>query len=229
MSQVVKPVSRLVVLVLFMFGSIATIPQATADPYPQPIVTTTTLTVAAGTMWGVGVKGTAKVSSDAGTPTGSVKFFVDGTLRATVPLSNGVASWRTNPKIAVGSHHMRATYVPTSGSNFNPSSSPAKSFRVVKAKTRTNVDAPNIHKGSHPTATATVTSPNHRKPGAYVVFRLFKGTTLLETKKVVCRAGSAAVKFKKVLRKAGSYTVKARFTGNSRYLKSSDADAFAVR
>jgi hypothetical protein len=229
MQQVVKPMSRLVVLVLFLVGTIATVPQANAEPYPQPIVTTTVLYVRSSTMWGVGARATARVSSDAGTPTGSVRFSVDGKVRATVALVNGVAHWRTSRGIWVGWHHMRARYVPTSGSNFNPSASTVKSFRIVKARTRTTVNAPNIRKGHRPSATAAVTSPNGRRPGGYVVFRLFKGTHLLATKRVVCSFGKAAVRFGNVVRRAGSYSVRGRFRGNTHYRTSVDSDGFSVR
>lgn len=227
MPTIAKPMSKVVVLFIVLLGTVVTVPRANADPYPQPIVTTTSLTVAAKTMWGVGARAKATVSSDAGTPIGSVKFILDGSVRATVALnSNGVAHWRTPARLSVGKHTMGARYVPSS-SKFNTSRSALTSFRIVQARTRTTVTAPDIKRGAHPTAKATVTSPNGRTVGSDVVWRLYKGTTLLAKKKTTLRGGTCSVSFRVVGK--GRYTVKANYLGNRRYRPSTDSDPFVAR
>lgn len=96
---------------------------ASADPYPSPIVTKTTIHLRSTCVKvGHAVRGTVRVTSDAGVPTGHVRFFIDGDRRTTKALSSGQVSFALSTSgLARGKHTLRANYRPSSGSNWKSS------------------------------------------------------------------------------------------------------------
>jgi Bacterial Ig-like domain (group 3)/FG-GAP-like repeat len=87
---------------------------SSSEPLNQKVVmaaTTTTLTSSPNpSQFGQTVKFTATVNGQyGGTPTGSIKFRDNGTVIAQVPLSGGVARYKTST-LKKGKHHVVATY-----------------------------------------------------------------------------------------------------------------------
>jgi YVTN family beta-propeller protein len=89
-------------------ASTTTLLTSAPDPSTSGQVKTLTATVTA-------------VAPGAGTRSGTVSFFDGATLLATTALSGGVAT-STTSTLAVGSHHLTATY--NGSANFKPSTSP---------------------------------------------------------------------------------------------------------
>ena len=81
---------------------------------------------------------TVATADTTATPTGSVKFYVDGVLAKTVALSGGTASYATSALAAASSPHaVYATYVPSG--LFLGSTSVSQSVAVSQATTTTSV------------------------------------------------------------------------------------------
>jgi YVTN family beta-propeller protein len=101
---------------------------------------------------------TATVTSTAGTPTGTVKFYSSGTLIGSATLSGGVATF-TTASLAAGGHSMTAVY--EGATKFAGSTSPALTQTVKPAATTTSVTSSLNPSGlGQPvTFTAKVTSP----------------------------------------------------------------------
>ncbi|MFK4145116.1 beta strand repeat-containing protein, partial [Streptomyces sp. NPDC004065] len=120
------------------------------------------------------------VAPGAGTPTGSVTFFIGGIPQAPVALVGGVATLTTS-SLPVGVRTVRAVY--GGDGNFNGSSSPNVNATVTKANSATALTSapdPSVF-GQAKTLTATVTpvAPGGGTPAGTVSF--FEGATLLGT------------------------------------------------
>ena len=129
--------------------------------------TTTALTTsAANTTPGVAVTLTATVTSQSGTPTGSVSFFSGSTNLGTSNLSGSGVATLTLTNLPVGADSILAIYA--ASGNFVTSSSPAVIVTVSAFATTTALTASptSINQGSNVTLTATVTSPNGTPQGA---------------------------------------------------------------
>lgn len=107
------------------------------ETYAPSVMTSTTVTAKSPIKVGQSSPAKAKVTSDAvvgrignaalaaeGVPTGSIRFSLDGTHFATVPLAADATAPTTVPKrlLPEGTHVLRADYVPSAGSPYGPSS-----------------------------------------------------------------------------------------------------------
>jgi Big-like domain-containing protein len=129
-------------------------------------------------IFGNAVTFSAKVSSSAGTPSGSVTFK-DGVATLGVgTLSGGTATYTTST-LAVGSHSITAVY--GGNADFTGSTSVALAQTITKAATSTSVtsSANPASFGKTITLTAKVKSATSGTPGGAVTFK--DGTALLAT------------------------------------------------
>ncbi|HWJ10718.1 MAG TPA: family 16 glycoside hydrolase [Nocardioides sp.] len=80
---------------------------------PDPVASTTSLTVLPGTVRVVTGTSTASVAVAAtgATPAGDVEFWVGGVLRATVPVVDGKATAKVGPFTTVGTRSVQARYL----------------------------------------------------------------------------------------------------------------------
>ncbi|MFF1956029.1 Ig-like domain-containing protein, partial [Streptomyces sp. NPDC058220] len=120
------------------------------------------------------------VAPGAGTPTGTVTFFLGGIPQPPVPLVGGAATLTTSTQPA-GTRSVRATY--NGDGNFTGSTSPTINTTVTKANTSTLLTSapdPSVF-GQAKTLTATVTAtpPGAGTPTGTVSY--FDGATLLGT------------------------------------------------
>ncbi|MDF3294442.1 Ig-like domain-containing protein, partial [Streptomyces sp. RB6PN23] len=150
-------------------GKASTTTTANSSPNPsvfgQPVTLTATV---------------AAVAPGAGTPTGTVTFFIGGIPQAPVTLSGGVATLIVST-LPVGTRTIRATY--NGDSNFTGSTSTTSNQMVTKANSNTALTSapdPSVF-GQSKTLTATVTAaaPGAGTPTGTVSF--FDGATLLGT------------------------------------------------
>jgi hypothetical protein len=98
---------------------------------------------------------TVTVSSNSGTPTGSVSLSVDGGAATAQGLASGATTFIILGPNA-GTHTLSATYGDAQG-NFGPSSTTG-TLDVNQAATTTNISAPAISNGSNGSVTVTVSS-----------------------------------------------------------------------
>ncbi len=165
-----------------------------------------------------GVSGIGSTS----TPTGSVQFYVDNALAATIALSSGTASFSTST-LAVGSspHAVFANYVPSG--TFVSSTSAAKAVAVAQAATTTTVSSSvaSASPGQTVTITATVAakSPATAAPTSGTVnFYLDGGSTVWQT--ATLSSGSLASVSVSTL-PAGSHTISAMYAATANFATSS--------
>jgi hypothetical protein len=145
-------------------------------------------------------------SAAAGTPTGTVSFFLDGstTAAATVPLqSNGEAAFNTSTlpaPLAVGNHTVVATY--SGDTAFSASTSSTFVESVGPELTTTTITVRReFHKFKHgkpvgravPVYTATVTSPVGSPPPDGSVFFFEERTKRVKKQVVILRHALAQV------------------------------------
>ncbi len=118
---------------------------------------------------------TATVTAKSGTPTGSVIFYQGSAVVATVPLSNGLASYSTSYP-AKGTYLMTASYSGTPGTNYASSTSPVLKEVVNPLPAATTMtlqtSATVIYVGQPVTLTATISSTFGTPPnGELVTFK----------------------------------------------------------
>ena len=141
------------------------------------VSTSTTLAVSLSSInYGDSETLTATVSSNNGTPTGSVSFYDGATLLGTATLSSSGVASLTDSVLAVGSHSITAVY--SSNSPWTTSTSAASSVTVAAAATTTTLTvAPNpVTLGNAVLLSATVAADNST-PSGTVSF--YDGSTLL--------------------------------------------------
>jgi hypothetical protein len=145
--------------------------------------TTTTLTSSANPdVLGQSVTFTATVapvSPGSGTPTGTVQFKDGTTVLATVPLTNGVATYSTST-LGQGAHSITAVY---SGDAKDLTSTSAAFSEQVQSATTTTVSSSNLS-ATHGTAVTLTVSLADIAPGTGVptgTVLLYDGTTLIGT------------------------------------------------
>jgi len=106
---------------------------AVADPYQQPIQTTTKLVIRSCVQKGTSARAAVVVRSDARTPTGRARLTRDGHLVGVKTLQQGSARFTLSTrKLTLGRHKVAASYLPPSGSNFQRSSA-SQSFTVKRS------------------------------------------------------------------------------------------------
>ena len=125
--------------------------------------TTTTLQVSpsSSSSYGTPITLTAKVSSAAGTPSGTVKFYNNGTtLLGSATLSGGTATFTPTTPLPVGSELLMACYVATPPTYTASASIPETPYTITGAPTTTKLTASPTsgNSGTSVTLTATVTS-----------------------------------------------------------------------
>lgn len=120
------------------------------------------------------------LSSNAGTPTGTIKLTVDGQVRTPVAFGTGTVTLTLN--LPVGTHVVTAGF---SGDGVYSSSSGSTSFTVVRAATTTAVVTSLSAASGMPTITfnATVASPTATGETGTVTF--YAGTILIGTSPLV--------------------------------------------
>jgi uncharacterized delta-60 repeat protein len=163
---------------------------------------------------------TTVVAPGAGTPTGNVEFFLDGSTTAaftTSIQSDGTAVWSTS-SLPVGTHTVTATYV--GDTNFHTSSSAGVTQVINPIPTTTVVTTsdPNAVSGEQLTFTATVT-PGHGTgtPGGTVTF-VFDGHPVGP---VTMSGGQASLSGVTLPADGSPHTVSAFYSGDSVYSSSS--------
>jgi hypothetical protein len=121
---------------------------------------------------------TATVSSDLGTPTGSVQFFNGATLLGKMTLKSGTAKYSTRT-LAAGSNAITAVYLGDSNNSGSTSAVLSEFVRSVTTTTLASAPNPSVY-GQTVRLTATVTSTMGAPPdGETVTFKL--GQTTLGT------------------------------------------------
>ncbi|MFG2525879.1 Ig-like domain-containing protein, partial [Streptomyces sp. NPDC048527] len=152
------------------------------------------------------------VAPGAGTPTGTVTFFIGGIPQAPVPLVGGVATLTTST-LPVGVRTARAVY--NSDANFNGSASPTVNQTVSKSSTTTAlISVPNPSAPAQAvvlTATVTPVPPGSGTAAGTVGF--FDGATLLGTGTL---SGGVAT-FTTSGLSVGSHALTAVYNGNASY------------
>ncbi len=178
---------------------------------------TTTLTFSPSTsVYGQSVTLTATVvavTSGAGTPTGTVKFFIGTTLLGTGTLSNGVATLATTA-LPAGNDSITAEY--SGDSTFTSSTSTAVTVPVTQASTTTTVTftpSTSVY-GQSVTLTATIAaiSPGGGTPTGTVEF--LNGGTSLGHRDLERRRGDAAI----TSLPAGNDSITAEYQGDTNFL-----------
>jgi Tol biopolymer transport system component len=213
-------------------NAIGTGPESTASNPVTPagsVPTQTALSSSANpSVSGQLVRYTATVTSDAGTPTGTVAF-TDGGVGisgcGSRPLSGGVATCEVT-YAAPGTHSIRAAYTPSS-SDLQPSTSSVLTQTVNKAATTTRLEvSPNPTAPSQEvtlTATVTMNAPGSGTPTGTVTF--FDGTTVLGTRTL---DGSGRAILLTSSLSPGTHSLTASYGGNGSCLASTSLAASLV-
>jgi hypothetical protein len=167
--------------------------------------------------YGVGFKRTVTVSSNAGSPQGSITYSLDGAAPISVPLSAGNALVNI-PLPAAGTHTVVIGYAQQT--NYAAAKSQAVTFTVTPAvvsMTMTSTASPN-KAGAKVSFGAAVTSTSAGAPNAtgFVIFS--DGTTVLATVPVDS-AGKAS--YTTTTLALGSHTILATYTGSTNYATAS--------
>ena len=157
---------------------------------------------------------TAAVSSDNGTPTGTVTFTIGGASEPPIALSGGAAEL-TTATLSVGDHTVSATY--DGDASFN-SSAAAPIVQTVKRRSTTNIvsSVSSTKLGQPVTFTATV-SGTGGPPTGTVVFR--NGGVNLASRPL--SAGAAT--FKTSALAVGTHTITATYQGDAGFIGSSSS------
>jgi hypothetical protein len=209
-------------------------PVACQDNYPNPIATSTNLTLRDSIVeFGTRQRAFAKVSSTASRPTGSVVFSVAGKAW-TVGLDNNGEASKTLPSglSAERTYKVRARFVPNCITAQVGGSGDSQALTVFKANTRiSSVLAPSIKRGEKASVRAVVGTKT-RSPKGEAKVVIWKGGKKM-SKVVDLRpigAGDSVLKatFGKV-RKPGTWNVKITFLGSDNFKKSVKFASFRVK
>ena len=167
--------------------------------------------------YGEQVTFTAAVSSTGATPTGKVTFKAGKSTLGSATLSNGTASYTTQPtQLGAGSDAISAAY--SGDSTHAASTSPVFVQTVNKAATSVSLNSSPNPSGVNQTVTLTATvTPPAGLPAATGKVQFTKGKTVLGT--AVLSNGIATLNT--TFTQTGSFTLKASYQGNTNYLASS--------
>jgi streptogramin lyase len=124
----------------------------------------------------VSLKAVVTLSSNVGTPSGTITLSIDGKAQTPAPFGDGTIPITLNP--TVGTHVVTAVF---SGDSIYASSSSSVSFTVSQAMTTTGLNISVGSSGGSPfvTLTASISSPTAAGETGTVNF--YSGTTLLST------------------------------------------------
>ncbi len=208
---------------------------ACRDNYPNPIRTTTRLTLTDSFVeYGTRQRARVSVTSTAGRrPTGSVRFVVDG-RSWDVPLTRGEASKGLPRGLdANDTYNVRARFVPDCATGQFAPSSDRRSLTVFKADTRIgSVLAPDIRRGQRFVVRSVVGTGTKSPHGKAKVVIRNGGKTLKQRVDVVPIGGGDSViraNFRKKVRKPGTWNVKIVYLGSDDCKKSRTFASFKVR
>lgn len=189
----------------------------------QSASSTTVVSSISSTVYGQSVtfSGTVvAVSPGAGTPTGNVTFYENGSSIGTSPLnSSGVATFTTSVPLAVGSDTITAKY--DGDPNFMGSTSPSIIQTVSQSSTTIMVSSsvPSSVYGQQIVLTASISavSPGAGIPTGQVTF--FNGGLVLG--KTILSNGTATLAVKSL--QVGSYSITAEYDGDSNFTVSTSS------
>jgi hypothetical protein len=193
-------------------------------PYQGSETTTTKVSVrpAVG-IYGGPAKAFATVTSDNGTPTGSVRFTLGG-RHWDVRLTSGTASVALPRGLrAQTTYTVHGQYRP--GCSIFQRSAGTGYYTVQKAPTQTLATAPNVKRGTHPRVRVTVSS-TYRTPVGSVRITVLKRGHVVASKVRSLRSGHAFASFRTL--RVGRYSAVAVYLGAHNFDRSSDADVFRV-
>lgn len=205
------------------------------DTYTQSVAaaqTATTLTSSPNpSVFGQTVTLRAEVSPvtpATGTPSGAIRFTVDGSTLDIIDLTGDHAELDVST-LAVGSHDIKATFL-SDDANFLPSTSPTGSQVVNKAATSTSVssDAPTSVYGQPVTFTAevSVTAPGAGSPSGTITFA--DGGDILDTVPVNSGTGFQASITTTGLA-VGQHAITATYSGDGSFLGSTSSTTQVVQ
>ena len=165
-------------------------------------------------VFGQDISFTATVTG-AGTPTGSVVFYLDGAAQPPSNLSLGVASFFPTDNLTVGSHQLKATY--SGNANFNGSDAPNLNLTISKANTSLNLIA-DINPATRGqdvvfTAQLNVVVPGDGTPSGSIAFYL--DNVLVSSAVPLDADGTAAYTYTNVT--TGTHIIKAVYSGDSSF------------
>ena len=212
---------------------VATAPASSAAPgcqYPANIVTTTSLKVKPQKVqYGANARARVVVRATGSqrTPKGQVIVTVAGRSRVS-GLSGGAATVSLPRKLSAGdSYGVRAKYDPKRCSRFQKSTSPKRSFKVVKAHSRAKVNVDSIKRGHRPKASVRVRTATGVTANGKARVRISRhGTSFAKT--VRLHGGAASTKFK-ALNKVGKWKVRVTYKGTGNIRPDSGSDTFRVK
>lgn len=204
------------------------ISQILTQQVAQSASSTTVVSSISSTVYGQSVtfSGTVvAVSPGAGTPTGNVTFYENGSSIGTSPLnSSGVATFTTSVPLAVGSDTITAKY--DGDPNFMGSTSPSIDQIVSQASTTIIISStiPNAMYGEQIVLNATIQSmaPGSGVPTGHVTF--YDGTHVIGSSFI--SNGSASLSLSSL--PAGSYLITARYDGDRNFTPSSSEPIYQV-
>ncbi len=197
--------------------------------YAAPIATTTDLSLSR-TVGEYGSVNNAKVrvSSGAGTPSGSVRISVGGSASYTVSLNgNGVAQQKLPRNLPAGStYKVTASYA--GQGNCQASGPVSKFYTVVRAHTAVRgFEATSVRTGGRPQASGSVASRTGISVRGKVRIRLAHDGTVRQTRTVDLHSGAFGATFKRTTA-SGGWTAQATFLSNRSFRASTDSTSFRV-
>nr|WP_246415959.1 Ig-like domain repeat protein [Nocardioides luti] len=110
------------------------------SPTRSVTVRVTSTTELAATASGRTVSLDATVSTDGGSPAGTLELRDSGTLLGSTPVTAGAGSW-TLSEVTPGDHAYAVTFVPTDGTSYAGSTSPTRTVSIARVATATGLTA----------------------------------------------------------------------------------------
>ncbi|WP_109509002.1 Ig-like domain repeat protein [Nocardioides speluncae] len=164
----------------------------------------------------------ATVATDSVIPEGTVQFLEGAVVKATGAVVQGKATVDVNG-LTAGNHTFTAKYLPEAGSNFDPSTSAAKTVLVKKASTTTvsfSPSAPAYGKAAKVLVSVTASGST---PTGSVSIKV--GTAAAKTVTLV--SGKASLTLSSSL-KAGSHTVSVKYNGSTSIASSTSTKTLKI-
>ncbi|MGB8262055.1 MAG: Ig-like domain repeat protein [Terracidiphilus sp.] len=186
----------------------------------NPIPTTISISSGTGsTPYGVNLRRTVTVSSNAGPPQGVITYSLDGGAAVPVSLSNGSAVL-TIPGPASGTHQLVIGYAQQT--NYAAAASQTVSFTVTPATTTMilSVSAPRVQTGTAVTFAAAVNSTTAGAPNATGSVSFFDGTAQLAAVPV---DASGKASYTTANLSVGRHGIVATYAGSDNYAASTTA------
>jgi hypothetical protein len=206
---------------------------ACQDSYPNPIATSTNLTLRDSfVQYGTRQRANVTVSSTAGRPTGAVRFSVDG-RSWTVRLDGGEASRALPPGLdAKETYSVRARFVPDCATGQFGGSSDSQALTVYKANTSVSSVLASTAKRGQGVNVRAVFGTKTRSPKGEAKVIVWKGKKRY-TKVVDLRtigAGDSVIKASfSNIRKPGQWNVKVKYLGSDDCKKAVKFATFRVK